>query len=185
MIKYIGKEQINMAKKNHLISLRASKIHKNKHVRKHAPIGFVLLAVFIGFWIGKSQPVPTHPKTLVWAASNDVSVPVELISFLEKTPSCIDTDGKPKADGVNLWSVVKVSQNKYAKLAYGCSYDLNFYKVAVKQAGGWQILDNSTYLANNFLPYCEAIEAYKIDKTIEPFCLDAAGLSKENNVLPE
>ena len=172
-----------MAAKKSITRLQVGKLHKNKQVRRHAPLGFIISALIIGFLLGKAQPVPTHPKTLVWASAEDTKVPADLITFLEKSPSCLGSDGKPKADGVNLWSVIKVSQNKIAKLAYGCSYDLNFYKVAVKQTGKWQLLDNNSYLANNFLPHCEAVDTYQIDKSIEPFCLDAAGLSQENSIL--
>ncbi len=161
------------------------RLRKDRRIRKHLPFGLILALLLGAFLLGKAQPVPTHPKSLVWAASRDVKVPSDLISFLENSPNCLDSDGKPKTDGVNLWSVIKVSQNRFAKLAYGCSYDLTFYKVAVKQAGKWELIDTKSYFANAFLPKCSAIDTYKIDRAIEPFCLEETGNSRENSNLAQ
>jgi hypothetical protein len=172
-----------MAKKKTKLHQHVKKLRKNKHVKKHLPVGILLLVALVSFLVGFTRPRSIHPESLVWAASQEVQPPSDLVKFLKGQSNC--AEGEVQTGGVSLWSIFKVSQGKFAKLSYGCSYDLNFYKMALKEDGKWRLLDKNEYFANSFLPRCSQIDTYKIDKSIEPFCLELPGGSRENSILAE
>lgn len=174
-----------MAKKKNKLHRRIKNLQKNKHVKKHLPIGVVVVVLVAGFFVGFTRPRSVHPKSLVWAASSEVQPPADLVKFLNGQSNCSGENGESQVGGVSLWSVFKVSQGKFAKLSYGCSYDLSFYKMAIKEDGKWRLLDSTEYFANSFLPRCSQIDTYKIDKSVEPFCLELPGGSRENTILAE
>lgn len=114
-------------------------------------------------------------------------MPNDLRNHLLKQQACKDYLGANTQTGVGLWGVYQVSGGKFAKISYGCSINLTNYIMAVKQNGAWKLLPPGEYFSpfantqsTGVLPLCSQLELYKIDKTVESFCIDAAGAAKTN-----
>lgn len=130
------------------------------------------------------------PKNLVWAADNTVKIPASLRKFLVTRNDCGHYKGNGSPDGVGLWSVYQVSNERFAKIAYGCSWNLTSYIMAVKQNNGWILVPPKEYFAEfkdspgkaGALPNCSQLEKYKINKSIEPFCITTDGTAKTNDI---
>ena len=153
-----------------------------------------LLAGIIGFIVGtlglRILAGFNKPSNLVWAADSTVAMPKGLEDFLESQNGCKEYRGTGTPTGLGLWGVYQTSKGKFAKIAYGCSWNLVSYIMAVKQSGKWQLLQPKEYFASvrdgadpvvGGLPRCTVIEKYKIDKNIEPFCIASDGTAKPNN----
>ncbi len=132
----------------------------------------------------------TAPRNLVWAADNTVQVPKDLKQFLLTQDTCKNYRGKNTPTGIGLWGVYQTSKKSYAKIAYGCSWNLTNYIMAVKSGGKWQLLEPAKYFApfastssgSGVLPYCRALEQYKIPKDIESFCIKPDGSAEANSL---
>lgn len=131
----------------------------------------------------------SHPVNIVWPADKTVNVPSDLRNFLLKQNVCNDYLGKDTKRGVGLWGVYQISQDKFAKISYGCSLTLTNYAMAIKQKGGWSFIPPAEYFSSfadtqktGALPLCSQLEKYKIDKTVESFCIDANGTAKANEL---
>lgn len=130
-------------------------------------------------------------SNLVWAADSTVRVPRDLEKFLGGQDGCKEYRGTGTPTGIGLWGVYQVSQEKYAKIAYGCSWSLSSYIMAVKQDNFWQLVKPTEYFApfkdstnagSGALPYCSQLEKYKIPKDIESFCIKEDGSAKSNDI---
>lgn len=84
-----------------------------------------------------------------------------------------------------------MSKNRYAKIAYGCSWNLNSYIMAVKPKDSWLLIKPADYFApfhdavnpsQGALPFCTQLEMYKIPKDIESFCINADGSAAANTL---
>ena len=171
-----------MAKKSKLQKLR-----KDKRFLKTFPLLTLLLGVAVGAVLVWLQPPDLYPKNLVWAGDATVKIPSDLVEFLRNQPACKRTSGSDGRNGVGLWGVYQVSQAKFAKVSYGCSSTLTPYLMAVRDHGKWLLIPYADYFADQsisarFLPKCTYIDKYKIDSSIEPFCLEASGAARENNI---
>lgn len=129
------------------------------------------------------------PQNLVWAADNTVKVPKDLQKFLLKQNDCRSYKGAGSPTGVGVWGVYQVAQDKFAKISYGCSINLNLYIMAVKQSGHWALIQPTEYFANvdtlsgnGYLPKCEVLAKYKITKNVESFCVQADGVGRANDL---
>ncbi len=175
-----------MAKKK---KSRISK-QQRKRVAKYAQPA---LAGFLGIIIGVTATTflagIQSPANLVWAADKTVKIPKDLREFLSTKDECKTYRGAELPGGVGLWGVYQVSKNSYAKIAYGCSWNLSNYIMAVKNTQGWQLLQPVDYFApfkegvdptKGALPFCAVVDQYKIPKNIEPFCINPDGTAKAN-----
>lgn len=181
-----------MAKKKSIF--KKIKLKKLKRDRRFMRISLgllVLLGVAIGLFISFVEPYNQHPKSLVWAADKEVKIPNDLISFLQsKGNDCKEYRGTSTPNGVAIWGVYQVSKNKFAKIAYGCSTHLSLYIMAIKDKGKWALITPTEYFGAtvatgsvpSFLPTCEIVQKYKIDKNIEPFCIKPDGAGQENKI---
>ena len=128
----------------------------------------------------------TEPKNVeVWAVDTSVKMPVGLKAYLEShdTNDCKSYKGTGTPTGVSLFALEKSVDDKYAKMAYGCSDDLRFNTtiVAVKQNDKWVLVQPTQYYSGNGdLPLCSAISKYSISKDAEPQCVDTKGAIQEN-----
>ncbi len=166
----------------------------NKKQRKEikafaVPLTAVLFGLIVGVFANKLLSKQKTPTNLVWAADNTIQIPKDLRKFLESKSACGNYRGADTPTGVGLWGVYQVSQSRFAKIAYGCSWSLDNYVMAIKLAGSWQLLEPKDYFApfNNgvdpvkgALPFCSAIEKYNIPKDIEPFCINPSGSASSN-----
>lgn len=155
---------------------------KTALVSRWRPFILVAAGLVAGLVIAWLQPPDLHPKNLVWASDSSVEVPGELAEFLSLQDKCLNLQGDKAPDGVALWSVYQVSKEKFAKISYGCGVGLTRYVMAVKQGYDWQLVMPAEYFATNFLPHCAIIEKYQIDKSIEPFCIEAGGTPRANAI---
>lgn len=132
-----------------------------------------LVGAFIAILYMLNKPYNQHPKNVVIAADNTISVPKDLVDFLSHQDEC--------PAKVGLYSVYQVSQRKFAKLSYGCSTSLTNYRMAVKNNNQWQLIPVREYFqAAGFLPKCIQVEKYQIDRSIEPFCIKEGGMARDN-----
>lgn len=171
--------------------IKLTKSHK-KIIKRHGiHAGWVLLGVLVTLLIGNFIHSRAQPKNIVWAADRTIKIPSGLKPYLLKQEGCREYRGKGSPTGVGLWSVYQTSNNKFAKIAYGCSWTLNTYVMAIRDKSGWQLLDPNKYFApfrdavdpsKGALPYCAVVEKYKIDKTIEPFCVNPDSTARANNI---
>lgn len=157
---------------------KKSKSFNNKQFKRFQPAILLVVGVAAGFLLAKVQPPNLRPDNLVWAGNSEVKVPGDLAEFLTVQDQCLGSD----KDGVGLWSVYQVSQDKFAKVAYGCGVGLTRYVMAVKPDRKWQLLNPNEYFGANLIPKCALIDQYKIDKSIEPFCLEADGSPRQNTL---
>ncbi len=176
-----------MAKKKYKITKR----HKQKLRQIGLPLSALLLGLLIGILVPKVLSKNNTPGNLVWAADNTVKVPGDLTAFLESQNSCQHYRGSDSPTGIGLWGVYQVSQKKFAKIAYGCSWGLDPYIMAVKQNNSWQLLQPADYFApfkespdgrRGALPLCTVVQKYKIPKDIESFCIQVDGSAKSSDL---
>lgn len=155
-------------------------------------IGFPLLAGLCGLLLGIVVTASFNkrtPSSLVWPADHTVKIPNDLRHFLKNQNNCENYRGPNTPTGIALWSVYQTSKDTFAKIAYGCSWDLNMYIVAVKQDGKWQLIEPKEYFApfkdgidpkTGSLPFCAMVEKYQIPQNIESFCVNADGSAQAN-----
>lgn len=151
----------------------------------------ILLVLAIGILVGMAtatlymdkKPYNTHPKNVVIAADHTISVPENLVKFLQRQDDCKNYRGNNSSVGVGIYSVYQVSHSKFAKLSYGCSTSLSSYVMAVKNNNQWHFIPVADYFTvNGFLPKCIEVEKYQIDKSIEPFCIKENGMARDNGI---
>ena len=165
----------------------------NKQRKKLNSIAIPVLAGLVGLTLGigiTKLPVSLRsPANIVWAADKTVKIPRDLRRFLAAKNDCQAYRGTNTPTGVGLWGVYQVSRNQYAKIAYGCSWNLSSYIMAVKYGGSWQLIQPTEYFApfkdgvdptKGALPYCALVEKYKIPHDIEPFCVKSDGSAQGN-----
>jgi hypothetical protein len=174
------------------VSKRRNKLSKQRRQQLWKiglPLG-LLLAGGLSGWLIKTLIIDAvQPSNLVWAIDETVQVPEDLRYALRDQQTCKSYRGPGTPNGVGLWGVQQISQNRLAKVVHGCSWSIEGYVMVVKQAGRWQIIEPSKYFAPNknntgqgSLPRCEILEEYKIDKAIEPFCITSKGEARANNI---
>lgn len=148
-----------------------------------------LLCLNIGIVGTRLFEARQNPRNIVWAADETVQIPSSLREYLEQKNVCQNYRGSTTATGVGLWGVFQVSQDKFAKIAYGCSWSLSTYILAVHENSGWKLLEPAEYFApfkgsasTGAIPHCSVLQKYKIDKVIEPFCIAADGSARPNEI---
>jgi hypothetical protein len=179
-----------MAKKKKLkfgVKLNKARRKRLKAVALPVIVGLLCLNIgIIGTRFLESRKVPGN---IVWAADDTVVVPRDLRKFLGSQDDCKNYRGTDSPTGVGLWGVYQVSRGKFAKIAYGCSWSLSSYIMAVKEDSGWTLLQPTEYFApfqgssaTGALPLCDMVEKYKINSSIEPFCIAADGTARANQL---
>lgn len=152
-------------------------------------VGIGLTGLLLGIVLMNVVNARNVPTNLIWASEPSVKVPDDLRTFLETRNDCEHYRGIDTPTGVGLWGVYQTSQGKFAKIAYGCSWNLNSYIMAVKQKQGWLLIQPAEYFApfkdgvdasKGALPFCTVIEKYKIPKDIESFCIKSDGTAQAN-----
>ncbi len=146
--------------------------------------GLIVGIIFISFLSNRQSP-----SNLIWAADDTVKVPNDLRKYLSDKKDCASYRGTDTPSGVGLWGVYQVSKKQYAKIAYGCSWNLSSYILAVKQNGKWELLKPVEYFApfkdgvdptQGALPHCSIVDKYNIPGELEPFCINTDGSAVDN-----
>ncbi len=180
-----------MAKKKSKLKFKVKLSKKQKALAWSfgLPLAAAILFLNVGILGTRYFESQKQPANVVWAADKTVNVPSDLRKFLQAKDDCKDYLGTNTQKGVGLWGVYQVSHSKFAKISYGCSLNLSSYIMAIKQDGKWTLIPPTEYFspfantqATGALPLCSQLEKYKIDKTIESFCIDAAGAAKANEI---
>jgi hypothetical protein len=126
---------------------------------------------------------------LVWASEHTVTLPKDLRTFLEQQDACRDYRGPNTPTGIGLWGVYQTHNNHFAKIAYGCSWSLTSYVMAVKDGKQWKLIPPKEYFApfsdganqsQGALPLCSELDMYNIPAAIESFCIKADGTAQAN-----
>jgi hypothetical protein len=138
--------------------------------------------------ICKSYPKDHSPEGIVLVADDTVKAPKDLIKFLEKDTrdDCKDYKGTNTVQGVSLVSIYQVVQDKYARVAIGCSVNLDDGFPVIKTQTGWDLISGAAYYVaytpsrdepreSTIYPRCSIIDKHKISKQFEPFCLEDHG----------
>ncbi len=180
-----------MAKHRFKRKLKLSKRQQKQFKKFLIPIGIGLIGFLIGFVASNVISGSKKPMNLVWVADSEVQLPKDLRKFLEGQQDCREYRGTGTPTGVGLWGVYQIHKGQFAKIAYGCSWSLSSYIMAVRQKTGWELLKPTEYFApfkdginpsQGALPYCAMLEKHKIPSQIESFCITADG-SAQNNPL--
>jgi hypothetical protein len=171
---------------------KLSKRQRQKLLNIVIPMLVVLASLLIGSAITLILKNTERPSNLVWAADNTVQLPGDLTRFLRQQKHCEQYRGTGSPTGVGLWGVYQVTHDKYAKIAYGCSWSLSTYIMAVKQGKTWRLIEPTEYFApfkdganaeeKGALPYCVQLEKYRIPKDTESFCISTDGSAKSNEL---
>lgn len=176
-------------KKKSKLKLKLSKKQRAQLKMIGIPVLVGLVCLNVGIAGTRFFEARRVPGNIVWAADETVAVPKDLRRFLQSQDDCKSYRGSGTPTGVGLWGVYQVSKAKFAKIAYGCSWNLSSYIMAVKEDSGWKLLPPTTYFApfqgsttTGALPLCSAIDQYKIDKSIEPFCVATDGSARANTL---
>lgn len=171
--------------------LKLSKKHKKQLQKYLIPAIFGIGALLIGIFGTRIYINNSRPKNIVWAADKSIKIPLSLRKYLHSRDDCKDYKGKGTYSGVGLWGVFQVSGDKFAKVAYGCSWNLKNYVMIVREKNKWEILSPDEYFApykgsssSGALPYCSQIVKFKINNEIEPFCIDENDNAKTNEIKP-
>ncbi|MES2971344.1 MAG: hypothetical protein V4702_03425 [Patescibacteria group bacterium] len=179
-----------MAKASLKKKLKLSKKQQKQFRKLLITFGIGLAGFMTGILTTVVLNRPEPPRNLVWAADIEVSVPKDLRKFLENQSDCQQYRGTDSPTGVGLWGVYQTSKGRFAKIAYGCSWSLSSYIMAIKQDDQWQLLQPTEYFApfkdgvspaQGALPYCSIIEKYKIPKDIESFCISNDNKAQSND----
>lgn len=170
---------------------RLSRSVRKKLKKLYLPVIYVSVGLIGGLLIARIVSIIPKPANLVWAADNTVIIPADLQKTLINKNDCASYRGNGSPNGVGLWGVYQVSKLRYAKIAYGCSLNLNLYIMAVKQQDTWQLLNPTEYFApfkdgvdptKGALPYCSVVQKYKIPAEIESFCINPDGTARSNDL---
>lgn len=170
---------------------KLSKKQRKQLISVVTPVGIGLTGLILGIILMSVVGTRRPTTNLVWASEPSVKVPNDLRRFLEARNDCEHYRGTDTPTGVGLWGVYQTSQGKFAKIAYGCSWNLNSYIMAVKEKQGWSLIQPVEYFApfkdgvdpsKGALPLCTVIEKYKIPKDIESFCIKADGTAQANTL---
>lgn len=170
---------------------KISKKRRQKILSMAIPMLVILASILFGSALTLITKNAEKPNNLVWAADNTVKLPADLKRFLLKQNRCEQYKGKKSLSGVGLWGVYQTSEDKYAKIAYGCSWSLSTYIMAVHHDKTWRLIEPAEYFApfkdgvnagSGALPYCSQLEKYRIPKDIESFCISADGSAKNNEL---
>ncbi len=178
------------------IMVKKKKLKLSKKQRKQlksvaVPIAIGIAGLLVGIVATKILASTHTPANIVWAADKTVKVPEDLRRYLDTKNDCKAYRGTDTPTGVGLWGVYQVSKSQYAKIAYGCSWNLTNYIMAVKHEGKWQLIEPTEYFApfkdgvdptKGALPYCAVVEKYKIPNAIEPFCIKPDGNAQSNQL---
>lgn len=172
-------------KKLRISTSRRRQLRRFKKPLLIALVGFVLGVGAVKLWQNLESP-----SNLVWAADSSVHIPGDLKRFLlDYDNDCEAYRGSDSPDGIGLWGVYQVSKGQYAKIAYGCSWALSNYIMAVKHDGSWRLIQPAEYFApfkngvdptQGALPFCSVVGQYKIPGEIEPFCILPDGSAHAN-----
>lgn len=176
-----------MAKKKSKLKIKLTKKQRLQLKTYGVPVLVGLLCLNIGIIGTRMFEARQTPRNIVWAADETVYLPTSLRKYLSGKQECQNYRGADTPTGVGLWSVFQVSEGKFAKIAYGCSWSLTTYVMAVQEKSGWKLLAPSEYFApfkdssaTGAIPLCNVLEQYKINKAIEPFCIAHDGSARPN-----
>ncbi len=170
--------------------LKLSKKDRKKLASIAIPLSAGLFGLMIGVVSTKYLINRQNPTNLIWSADNSVKIPRDLSKFLATKKDCKAFRGPNSPDGIGLWGVYQVSKDQFAKIAYGCSWNLSSYIMAVEQNGKWELIKPTDYFApfkngvdqsQGALPNCSIVEKYNIPSDIEPFCINSDGSVLSNS----
>ncbi len=183
---------MSRSKKRRWINHKLPRSRQKQLKKASKPLVIAVVGVLIGIAGTRLVQSLSQPANIVWAADDTVQVPRDLRKFLlDYDNECEAYKGKDSPDGVGLWGVYQVSKDQYAKIAYGCSWALSNYIMAVKASGEWQLIQPAVYFApfkdgidptKGALPYCSVVQEYKIPGEIESFCIMPDGTAKPNEL---
>lgn len=170
--------------------IKVKQLKRDRRVVRAFLVVLVVVGVGVGLLIAVLQPPEQHPRNLVWAADKTVKIPSDLMEFLRTRDDCRGYRGTNSPTGVGLWAVYQVSHERFAKIAYGCSLNLDLYIVAVKEKNRWVLIPPTDYFAGgdadkldtSFLPKCTWVDKYQLDKSFESFCIEADGSARTNEI---
>ena len=163
---------------------------KRKPITSSSLVLVALVAALAGAMlvclVCKLIPKDYSPAGIVLVADDSVKAPRDLIAYLEKEnkDDCKDYKGTNTVQGVTITSIYQVVHDKYAKLALGCSTNLDEGAAAVKTAHGWITFSGASYnlslpeeMPGETLTYprCSIVDKYHISKDFEPYCLEDKG----------
>jgi hypothetical protein len=164
---------------------------KQQNISKTLVLVAVVSAVIgaAALWvICKSYAKDRSPEGIVLVADDTVKAPKDLIKFLEKDTrdDCKDYKGTNTVQGVSLVSIYQVVQDKYAKVAIGCSVNLGDGFPVIKTQTGWDLISGAAYYVaylddqaqpgeSTIYPRCSIIDKHKVSKEFEPLCLEDHG----------
>lgn len=141
------------------------------------PVVVLLVTFLIGMQVQALKINKLQPDNLVWSIDETVIIPADLKKMLLELDDCKSYRGTDSPKGVGLWGVMQVEQEMFAKIAYGCSWELTSYILAVKIDKNWLLLKPVDYFADTAqgVPSCKVVADYKIPPTIESFCSNDKG----------
>lgn len=169
-------------KKSRMKQFKLSKKQNATLRRIMYPVVIAVVFACVGYIGAMYTHGRKQPDTLVWAADASVQIPKDLKNFLQNKNDCNDYLGEDTRRGTALWGVYEVSQEKFAKISYGCAFSLTNYVFAIKTEGQWKLIPPAEYFESGSLPLCSQLEKYNIDKSVEAFCVDAAGTARANAI---
>lgn len=154
--------------------IRLYKKHRKILLRYCIPIVIGCVLFGSGMFVQNVRLQDQQPKNIVWAVDETVKVPKGLRQALLELDTCKNYRGADSPSGVGLWGVTQVEQDKFAKITYGCSWQLTSYIVAVNNGKTWQLLQPTEYFADTAqgVPSCAVVTKYKIPPALEAFCVN-------------
>ncbi|HSX23955.1 MAG TPA: hypothetical protein VLE74_02530, partial [Candidatus Saccharimonadales bacterium] len=116
-------------------SLRLTRKQRKQALAFALPVAIGLGGLIAGIIATRVLSGRKPPANLVWGADSSIRVPKELQAYLQTRRDCKEYRGAGSPTGVGLWGVYQLSQGKFAKIAYGCSWNLSSYVMAVRYKG--------------------------------------------------
>lgn len=133
----------------------------------------LLVGIGVGYSVKTMWPKNYSPSAVVIVADDTVEAPRSLLAFLEDRAKsdCEGYRGTDSEKGVSIYSVYQVVQDKYARVAMGCSTNLVEGATAIKTDDEWKLFSGASYYVSD-LPRCSIIDEYRISKEFEPTCVE-------------
>jgi hypothetical protein len=112
----------------------------------------------------------SHNDNLSPATIENASLaPIELVHYLQKdNASCVNNSPSNK-QGQVVYKIIKVTDNKYARMMYGCGAT-NANILAENSREGWRLINPTNMFTDDGVPACSMINAFKISSSLEPKC---------------
>jgi hypothetical protein len=128
----------------------------------------------VNWEVGQRYTPITHKANLPPATITDKTggAPSALITVLKQdNGECAVGNPSPTPSNRSAFVILKVVDDKYALLNYGCDTAASdSYMITVNTTGGWRETSPTNQFTNSGVPSCALVNYFAVSKALEPAC---------------